>query len=77
MLLEHVLIQTLRCSWIESDRDESEDVGRIEEAFDDATDGIRGTLAKGYAFLLVALNLLPAICACPKCVSISPLADLT
>ena len=38
---------TLRCSWIESDRDESEDVGRIEEAFDDATDGIRGTLAKG------------------------------
>lgn len=35
------------CSWIEADRDESEDVGRIEHAFDEATDGFRDTLAKG------------------------------
>lgn len=37
----------LLCSWIESDRDESEDVNKIERAFDDATDGLRDVLSKG------------------------------
>ena len=35
------------CSWIEGDRDESEDAGRIENAFDSAADGIRDVLNKG------------------------------
>lgn len=37
----------LVCSWIESDRDEKEDVNRIESAFDNATDGLRDVLNKG------------------------------
>ena len=37
----------LACSWIESDRDEKEDVNRIESAFDDATDSLRDVAKKG------------------------------
>ena len=37
----------LVCSWIESDRDENEDVNKIERAFDDATGGLRDVLSKG------------------------------
>ena len=35
------------CSWVDSDRDESETVGKIENAFDNATDGFRNALSKG------------------------------
>ncbi|KAL3141424.1 hypothetical protein ABBQ32_004993 [Trebouxia sp. C0010 RCD-2024] len=38
---------TFSYNWIESDRDESEDVNKIERAFDDATDGLRDVLSKG------------------------------
>ena len=40
-------VSSVICSWIESDRDESEDIGRIERGFDDATDGVRGALRDG------------------------------
>ena len=35
------------CSWIESDRDSSEDVGSVESAFDNASDGFRKAVRKG------------------------------
>lgn len=41
----------LVCSWVEADRDESEDINKIENAFDNATDGLRDVLNKGSACL--------------------------
>ena len=35
------------CSWIEADRDSSEDVGSVESAFDSASDGFRKAVRKG------------------------------
>ena len=56
---------TLVCSWVESDRDESEDVNRIEHAFENATDGIRDVAKKGSAFLPPPPPpLCPALQAC-------------
>ena len=37
----------LACSWIESDRDEDEDINKIESAFDNATDSLRDVAKKG------------------------------
>ena len=57
----------LVCSWVESDRDESEDVNRIENAFDNATDGLRDAAKKGSACFsppphLIWISLLLQAC---------------
>ena len=51
------------CSWIESDRDEGEDINRIEAAFDDATDTLRDVAKKGCVLLHVVLTLLWMHCS--------------
>jgi len=40
-------VAVLACSWIESDRDEDEDINKIESAFDNATDSLRDVAKKG------------------------------
>jgi len=40
-------VVTFAYNWIESDRDEKEDINKIESAFDNATDGLRDVLSKG------------------------------
>lgn len=42
-----IQVVTYAYNWIESDRDEKEDVNRIESAFDDATDSLRDVAKKG------------------------------